>query len=142
MRSPISAGAGHVRASATVIAQIAARITGRGAGAASATLWALARARIAGVGRVQAFISRRLQAGALVPGEGEIEADTVLILAVQAEALIAGVGDFDPDAFIPRPRVAQYGVHLPPTARGVSLSPLPNPNDPVRLPPTKRSVLV
>ena len=136
------AGAGHVRASATVIAQIAARITGRGAGAASATLWALARARIAGVGRVQAFISRRLQAGALVPGEGEIEADTVLILAVQAEALIAGVGDFDPDAFIPRPRVAQYGVHLPPTARGVSLSPLPNPNDPVRLPPTKRSVLV
>ena len=136
------AGAGHVRASATVIAQIAARITGRGVGAASATLWALARARIAGVGRVQTFISRRLQAGALVPGEGEIEADTVLILAVQAEALIAGVGDFDPDAFIPRPRVAQYGVHLPPTARGVSLSPLPNPNDPVRLPPTKRSVLV
>ena len=114
-------GAGGVRTGAARIQPAGARINGRGAVTAHPGVLHPAVSRIAGAGRVRVVANAQLHVRVILRGAGDIDDDPDVKGVVRAVARIAGQGGLKPDPFVPRDRVALYGVHLPPTKREVSV---------------------
>ena len=115
------AGAGSVRAHAARVQPAGARINGRGGVKVTAGVSGHVRARIAGVAWMRIRPAVQMHVRVRIVGAGEVIADPDLKGVHHATARIAGQGGFKPDPYIPRDRVALYGVHLPGTKRGVSV---------------------
>jgi hypothetical protein len=113
-------GAGGVRPSGRWVTSGGARINGRAALRAHPGVALPAAARIAGAGRVRLQAHSELHARTRLAGQGGVIADGDQQFIHHAVARIAGQGGIAPDPFIPRDRVALYGVHLPATKRSVA----------------------
>jgi hypothetical protein len=114
-------GAGGVRATGSRVQTAGARINGRGSVTAHPAVAMPALSRIAGAGRVRIIATAQLHVRVSIHGMGDIDDDPDVKGVVRAVARINGRGGLKPDPFVPRDRVALYGVHLPPTKRGVSV---------------------
>ena len=124
IRAPKLAGAringtGKVGATIGRVQPEDVRINGRGSVTARPGALRPARATINGIGRVRAKPAVEVHVRVQIHGLGTVIADPDLKSIHHAVARIEGEGGVEPDPFIPRDRVALYGVHLPATKRGV-----------------------